>query len=194
VKLLRVLEEREVWPVGATRPVPADVRIIASTNRDLAREVAAGRFREDLFYRLNVVRVHVPPLRERRGDIPLLIDHLVRRLNAKLGTRFLGVEREALLVLTEQPWRGNVRELENVIQRAVFLCTGDAVDRTDLMVDSIGSAPPANGKLRDMERDMILKTLKEVNGNKSQAAKVLGVSVRTVRNKLNEYGQKLPVG
>jgi two-component system response regulator FlrC len=136
----------------------------------------------------------VPPLRERPEDIPLLANHLVTMFSERAGKNLHGCTGEAIAFLQTMPWRGNVRELENVMQRAVFLCTGEAVDRADLMVDSVGSSPAANGKLKEMERDMILKTLKEVNGNKSQAAKRLGVSVRTVRNKLNEYGQKLPVG
>jgi DNA-binding NtrC family response regulator len=194
VKLLRVLQEREVDRVGGKDPVRVDVRVIATTNRDLVIECAEGRFREDLYYRLNVFPLRVPPLRERQEDIPLLADHLVTMLSERAGKNLHGCTEEAIAFLQTMTWRGNVRELENVMQRAVFLCTGDAVDRVDLMIDSVGSTPAANGKLRDMERDMILKTLKEVNGNKSQAAKRLGVSVRTVRNKLNEYGQKLPVG
>src|SRR2546422_709959 len=118
VKLLRVIEDKGVLPVGGTRPVPVDARIIASTNRDLGREVEARRFREDLFYRLNVVHLTVPPLRERRGDIPILVDHLVDRLNARLGMRCLGVERDALWSLIGRPWRGHGRELENEIGRA----------------------------------------------------------------------------
>jgi two-component system response regulator PilR (NtrC family) len=128
VKLLRVIEERQVWPVGATRPQAVDVRIIASTNRDLAREIAAERFRPDLFYRLNVVHLALPPLRERREDIPLLADHVIRRLNEKLGCRFLGVDPEALRALTNHGWNGNVRELENVLERAMILGDGDGVD------------------------------------------------------------------
>jgi two-component system response regulator PilR (NtrC family) len=128
VKLLRVIEERRVWPVGATRPVAIDVRIIASTNRDLAREIAAERFRPDLFYRLNVVHLALPPLRERREDIPLLADHLIRRLNRKLGCRFLGMEQEALGALMNHGWNGNVRELENVLERAMILGDGDGMD------------------------------------------------------------------
>ena len=128
VKLLRVIEERQVWPVGATRPLAMDVRIIASTNRDLAREISAERFRADLFYRLNVVHLALPPLRECRDDIPLLADHLIRRLNRKLGCRFLGVDPEALRALMNHGWNGNVRELENVLERAMIMGDGDGVD------------------------------------------------------------------
>jgi DNA-binding NtrC family response regulator len=128
VKLLRVIEERQVWPVGATRPLALDVRIIASTNRDLAREIAAERFRADLFYRLNVVHLALPPLRECREDIPLLADHLIRRLNRKLGCRFLGVDPEALRALMNHGWNGNVRELENVLERAMIMGDGDGMD------------------------------------------------------------------
>ena len=122
-KLLRVIEERQVWAVGATRPQPIDVRIIASTNRDLAGEIDAGRFRADLFYRLNVVHLVLPPLRDRREDIPLLVDHFIRRLNVKLQRRVLGVEPEALQALMGHGWKGNVRELEHVLEQAMILGT-----------------------------------------------------------------------
>jgi len=135
VKLLRVIEDTCVLPVGGTKPVPVDTRIIASTNRDLEREVEAGRFREDLFYRLNVVHLLVPPLRERRGDIPVLVDHLVDRLNAKLGTHCLGVERDALWSLIGRPWKGNVRELENVLERAIVLGGNDLISLRDLSAE-----------------------------------------------------------
>ena len=127
VKLLRAIEQKEVRPVGGIKPVSVDVRIIASTNRDLVREIAAGRFREDLYYRLNVVRIALPPLRERRSDIPLLVDHLVRRLNVKLGTRFVGVGPEALRSLADRPWKGNVRELENVLEQAMVFGETDLI-------------------------------------------------------------------
>ena len=193
-KLLRVLQEREIDRVGGKEPVKVDVRVLATTNKDLANECAEGRFREDLFYRLNVFPLRVPPLRERLEDIPLIAHHLVKMFSATAGKHLRGCSPAAAASLQKMPWRGNIRELENVIQRAVFLCAGDEVDMGDLMVDSAGPGAAANGKLKDMERNVILKTLKEVQGNKSKAAKLLGVSVRTVRNKLNEYGQKLPVG
>src|SRR5204863_2247022 len=131
VKLLRVIEDRCVWPVGGTKGVLVDVRIIASTNRDLPIAVAAGHFRGDLFYRLNVVHLKLPPLRERRDDIPLLVEYLVGRLNAKLGTRVVGVERGALWALMSQQWRGNVRELENALERAIVLGNGDLISLRD---------------------------------------------------------------
>lgn len=193
-KLLRVLQEREIDRVGGKEPVKVDVRVIATTNRDLAKECAEGRFREDLFYRLNVFPLRVPPLRERPEDVPLLAEHFIRNFSAVAGKTIRGCSEEVIADLRLMPWRGNVREFENVLQRAVFLCNSDIVGRGDLMVDHAGPHPAANGKLKDMEKDMIMKTLKEVNGNKARAAKLLGVSVRTVRNKLSEYGQKLPLG
>ena len=189
VKLLRVIEERHVWPVGATRPVPVDVRLIASTNRDLAQEVTAGRFREDLFYRLNVVRLELPPLRERRSDIPLLVDHLVHRLNAKLGTVVLGVEREALRALISHPWRGNVRELENVLERAMVLGDGELI----LLEHLPGSLTAAeDGRLTDLreavrqfERQHLMNVLAETGCDKREAAQLLGISLASLYRKLN---------
>src|SRR5262249_52938562 len=176
VKLLRVIEERSVRPVGGTRAMPLDVRIIASTNRNLPAEVAAGRFRGDLFYRLNVVHLSLPPLRERRGDIPLLVDHLIDRLNAKLGTRFLGVERAALRTLMSQPWNGNVRELENVLERAMVLGSSEVICRQDLAMDAAGSAaaPPRDlkGAVRSFERQHLLDVLAETGSDKREAAQV----------------------
>ncbi|PYN16210.1 MAG: Fis family transcriptional regulator [Candidatus Rokuibacteriota bacterium] len=188
VKLLRVLEDTHVLPVGGTRPVPVDIRIIASTNRDLAREVEAGRFREDLFYRLNVVHLEVPPLRERRGDIPLLVDHLVDRLNTKLGTRCLGVEREALWTLIGRPWKGNVRELEHVLERAIVLGGGELVSLRDLSADPAAShgAPPQNlrGAVRQFERQHLLDVL-ATQSDKRQAARLLGISLASLYRKLH---------
>jgi DNA-binding NtrC family response regulator len=188
VKLLRVLEDRQVWPVGATKLVTVDVRIVASTNRDLAGEVAAGRFREDLFYRLDVVRVEVPPLRERRGDIPPLVDHLVQRLNAKLGTRVLGVEPAALAALAEHPWRGNVRELENALERAMVLGSGDVISLADLSPDLAPPAPATprdlRGAVREFERRHVSAVLAEMHLDKRKAANVLGISLASLYRKL----------
>jgi DNA-binding NtrC family response regulator len=189
VKLLRVIEERQVWPVGATKAVPIDVRIIASTNRDLPLEVAAGRFREDLFYRLNVVRITLPPLRERREDIPLLADHLMRRLNAKLGTAVAGLERDALRALVEQPWRGNVRELENVLERAMILGGGDRLSLEHLTGNLPAPAdPPPPRPLRKAVRQFaqqhVRDVLAEAAFDKREAARRLEISLASLYRKL----------
>ena len=188
VKLLRVIEEKHVWPVGGTKPSPVDVRIVASTNRDLAAEVAGGRFREDLFYRLNVVHLTPPPLREHRSDIPLLVDHLVERLNARLGTRFLGVEREALGALTSQPWKGNVRELQNVLERAMVLGGGDLISLRHLAADLL---PPDQTRPHDLreavrrfERQHLMDVLAETCSDKRRAAHLLGISLASLYRKL----------
>ena len=188
VKLLRAIEERQVLPVGASRPVPVDVRILASTNRDLRRDVEAGRFREDLFYRLNVVHLTVPPLRERRSDIPLLVDQLIDRLNAKLGTRFLGIERDALWTLTTRPWKGNVRELENVLERAMVLGSGDLVTLEHLSADATaaGDIQPHDLReaLRRFERGHLLSVIAETGSDKRAAARLLGISLASLYRKL----------
>jgi DNA-binding NtrC family response regulator len=188
VKLLRVIEDKCVLPVGGTKPLPVDTRIIASTNRDLEREVAAGRFREDLFYRLNVVHLIVPPLRERRGDIPVLVDHLVHRLNAKLGTHCLGVERDALWSLIGRPWKGNVRELENVLERAIVLGGNDLISLRDLSAESTTSqgATPQDlrGAVRRFERQHLMEVLATTQSDKRKAARVLGISLASLYRKL----------
>ena len=190
VKLLRVIENREVWPVGASRAAPLDVRIVASTNRDLPREVVAGRFREDLFYRLNVVHISLPPLRERRGDIPLLVEHLIRRLNDKLGTTFAGVEPEAVRMLAAQPWKGNVRELENVLERAMVMGTGRQGLVEHLSMES-GAPPPAPSGLglRDAVRQFELQHVRDVLSragfDKREAARILEISLASLYRKLD---------
>ena len=188
VKLLRVIEDKCVLPVGGTKPTPVDTRIIASTNRDLEREVEAGRFREDLFYRLNVVHLTVPPLRERRGDIPVLVDHLVERLNGKLGTRCLGVERDALWSLIGRPWKGNVRELENVLERAMVLGSGDLISMRDLSSDhgtGNGTTPQdLRGAVRRFERQHLMDVLAATQSDKRKAARVLGISLASLYRKL----------
>jgi DNA-binding NtrC family response regulator len=188
VKLLRVIEDTGVLPVGGTKPMPVDVRIIASTNRDLRREMEAGRFLQDLFYRLNVVQLTVPPLRERRGDIPILVDHLVARLNAKLGTRCLGVERDALWSLIGRPWRGNVRELENILERTIVLGSGDLIALRDLPPEhgSPNGALPRDlrGAVRRFERQHLLDVLAATQSDKRKAARVLGISLASLYRKL----------
>jgi DNA-binding NtrC family response regulator len=190
VKLLRVIEEREVWPVGGTRAVAIDVRIVASTNRDLAREIEAGRFRQDLFYRLDVVHIHVPPLRERRGDIPLIVEHLVARLNAKLGTHYLGVERNALWALVGQRWKGNVRELENVLERAMVLGSGELISLDQLSRDIVGPDTPPRYDLREalrqFERQHLRAVLAEAQSDKREAARLLGISLASLYRKLTD--------
>jgi DNA-binding NtrC family response regulator len=190
VKLLRVIENRQVWPVGATRSVAVDVRLIASTNRDLPREVQAGRFREDLFYRLNVVHIRLPSLRDRRDDIPLLIDHLLHRLNAKLGTAFVGVDTEALGALVRQPWKGNVRELENVLERAMVLGGGRQLSLRHLALDL--SPPPApeglRAVLRRFEQQYLREVLAEVHDDKRAAARLLQISLASLYRKLGRGG------
>jgi DNA-binding NtrC family response regulator len=194
VKLLRVIEDKCVLPVGGTKAVPVDSRIIASTNRNLDREMEAGRFREDLFCRLNVVQLTVPPLRERRGDIPFLVDHLVARLNAKLGTRCLGVERDALWSLISRPWRGNVRELENILERTIVLGSGDLVSLRDLPPDhgSPNAAPPRDlrGAVRRFERQHLLDVLAATQSDKREAARVLGISLASLYRKLRGDGDE----
>jgi DNA-binding NtrC family response regulator len=186
-KLLRVLQEREVDRVGGKDPVPVDVRVIATTNRDLQKECREGRFREDLYYRLNVFPVRLPPLRERSADIPLLAAHFAEKFSAAEGKAARGFTKEGVELLRSRPWRGNIRELENVIRRAVLLCSGDTIGEEDLLFDDPEETSGFNGKIRDMEKELILRTLKEVGGNKAKAASILGVTVRTIRNKLNEY-------
>jgi transcriptional regulator with PAS, ATPase and Fis domain len=195
VKLLRVIENREVWPVGATRPVPLDVRIIASTNRDLHREIAEGRFREDLFYRLDVMHIALPPLRERRGDIPLLVDHLVRRLNGKLGTGFMSVEPDALRALAAQPWKGNVRELENVLERAMVLGSGQQLLLQHLALEpTVSTAGLLGLGLRDAVRQFELQHVRDVlsraGHDKREAARILEISLASLYRKLDVDSDK----
>ena len=191
-KLLRVLQEKEIDRIGGNKPIAVDVRIIATTNKDLNKESLEGHFREDLYYRLNVFPVKVPSLRERPGDIPLLAMYFMKKFSAYAGKEIKGFSENAIGILKNRQWRGNVRELENVIQRAVFLCKGEFIHTEDLLLDDVAATTWINGNLKDMEKELILQTLKDVSGNKTKAARILGVSVRTIRNKLNEYGKIFP--
>ena len=189
-KLLQVIEERQVWAVGATRPQPIDVRIIASTSRDLPGEIDAGRFRADLFYSVKVVHLALPPLRERREDIPLLVEHLIRRLNVKLGRQVRGIEREALDALRHHPWKGNVRELEHVLERTMVLGDGDLVALRHVVEDLRASAPESESvnlrrAVRVFTRHHILDVLGRVRHDKRAAARLLGISLASLYRKLN---------
>ncbi len=191
-KLLRVLQEREIDRIGGKEPIPVDVRVIATTNKDLYKECMEGRFREDLYYRLNVFPINIPPLRERTEDIPLLAMHFMKKFSECSHKDIKGFSEQAMNLLKNRQWRGNVRELENVIQRAVFLCRGNLIEVNDLLLEDDVMCSTKSGNLKEVEKKLILQTLKDVNGNKTKAAKILGISVRTIRNKLNEYGKKFP--
>lgn len=195
VKLLRALQEREVVPVGATEPVPIDVRVIAATNRDLEQEIRKGAFRTDLYYRLNVVSLHLPPLRERRDDLPLLSEHFLARMT-KDGDP-LEVSDEAADALRHYDWPGNVRELENALERAAILAEGGTIEREhlpDRVVDPpstplvASEGPPPNPTLEVVERAYILWVLESEGGNKARAAEALGIDPSTLYRKLNRYG------
>lgn len=186
-KLLRVLQEKEIDRIGGKEPIKIDVRVIATTNRDLKKECAESRFREDLYYRLSVFPLKVPPLRERPDDIVFLSMHFMKKFSMLAGKTINGFSEDALNLIKKKHWQGNVRELENTIQRAVFLCDGDSIRCEHFMFDEYEKIQVQTGSIKEMERELIMQTLKEVGGNKTKAAKKLGVSVRTIRNKLNEY-------
>jgi two-component system response regulator HydG len=193
-KLLRVLQERELQRVGGQETIRTDVRIITATNKNLEAEVAAGHFREDLYYRLNVVVLDVPPLRERQGDIPLLTEYFLRRFAERNRRQVSGVTPECMDVLNRYPWPGNVRELEHSIERGVILMRGDYLDLGSLPLAiqrwAGGNAPRESDEpptLREAEKVLILKTLEETGGNRSEAARRLQITRKTLLNKLKSY-------
>jgi two-component system response regulator AtoC len=199
VKLLRVLQESEITPLGSTETRKIDVRVIAATARDLQTEVAAGRFREDLFYRINVMTIHIPPLRERRGDIPLLIGYFIDRFNKKLDKNIEGLSSEAMPVLMGYSWPGNVRELENVLERAMILAKGRWITPADLPSSVVSdplfsaSAQPEHTlsikkASKHLERNLIQKVLELTGGNRSKAAKILEISRPILIAKIKEFG------
>ncbi|MBL9112392.1 MAG: sigma-54-dependent Fis family transcriptional regulator [Myxococcales bacterium] len=198
VKLLRVLQEETIRRLGDTKDAKVDVRIVAATHRDLAAEVKAGRFREDLYYRINVLPVHIPPLRGRKDDIPLLVDHFVTRNNARLGTHIRGVSPEARKLLIEYPWPGNVRELENTIERAMVLAEGEVLDANDLPERLRESLDPVQAQLATgelsikktsaaIEEILIRRALQKTKGNRTRAAEVLEISHRALLYKIKDY-------
>jgi DNA-binding NtrC family response regulator len=196
-KLLRVLQEREFERVGSGIPIQVDVRIVATTNRDLRELIERGKFREDLFYRLNVVPIHIPPLRERKEDIPALAQHFLRKSNQENNRQIEGIAQKAYELFMEYPWPGNVRELENYIERAVVTAQGKILTPRDFSKElSFGKFRSSSGKIdvgitiEEAERILTLRTLKAQGGNRTKAAEILGISTRTLRNKLQEYGLK----
>ncbi|MCI0744193.1 MAG: sigma-54 dependent transcriptional regulator, partial [Verrucomicrobia subdivision 3 bacterium] len=197
-KLLRVLQEREFERVGGSRSIKVDVRVIATTNRNLQESVEKKEFREDLFFRLNVVPVIVPPLRNRKGDIPLLADQFRQRYARKHGIEVHGISQNCMAVLKRHSWPGNVRELQNVIERAVILCNeGGVLEPAHLGLtekpDGPAGMPASTGEMgefltmSEMEKHHVLAALERSKGNRTQAAKMLDISIRTLRNKLHEY-------
>src|SRR3954463_6493417 len=196
-KLLRAIQEREIDRVGGSRPVRVDIRLIATSNRDLEKAVAEGSFREDLLFRLSVLTLHLPPLRERPRDIEALGRHFARRLAAANGLPMRELSRAALDRLLQHGWKGNVRELENCVHRALILATGPRIEADDIMLPQArpaagASAAPTVAALvgrtvADVERTLIIDTLRHTLGNRTHAANLLGISIRTLRNKLRQY-------
>jgi two-component system response regulator HydG len=196
-KILRVLQEREFEPLGSTQTIKVDTRVIAATNKNLEEEIKKGRFREDLYYRLNVVSLEVPPIRERREDISLLADFFLKRYAEKNKRILKGFTPRAMDLLMRYDWPGNVRELENVVERAVIMARGemitpaefpDILQELDPEVKATYVDLSPGRTLKDVEKDMIIRTLEETAGNRTHAAKILGISRRTLQLKLKEYG------
>jgi len=193
VKLLRVIQEREFERLGGTKTLKVDVRLIAATNRDLRAALEDGTFRRDLYYRLNVVAIDIPPLREHKEDIPELVEFFIARFAQSSGKKITGISPEALQILMQFSWPGNVRELENVIERAVTFASGPALTPADIHLDlpkSAGAAPvlPEGMTLEQWEQEIIREALRRANGNKSQAARALGLSRNALRYRLSQMG------
>jgi len=211
VKLLRALQESEFERVGGIKTIRVDVRLVAATNSDLKREIAAGAFREDLYYRLNVVPIRLPPLRERAEDIALLVKHFIAKFNARLKKNVSGIEPEAGTLLGNYPWPGNIRELENVIERAVLFCDAERIRPADLTPEvrdgvpsvrpaaahaAIGEPAAAGDGLKEqvkaamsrLERELIIKALEQTNSNVTHAARLLKISRKGLQLKMKELG------
>jgi two-component system response regulator AtoC len=200
VKLLRALQEGEVKRLGSEQPLLVDVRIIAATIKDLSRAVAEGKFREDLFYRLNVLPLHLPPLRGRKEDIPLLVEHFIQKYNDLHHLNIQGVSEKALARMLEYPWPGNVRELENAVERAMILTQEPRIEADYLPSEVLGERTPWKKEVwgeeelsikkasRVMEGELIRRALKKTKGNRSQAAKLLEISHPALLSKMKEYG------
>jgi two-component system response regulator PilR (NtrC family) len=201
VKLLRVIQEKAVRPVGETREVPVDVRILSATHRKLEELVKAGRFREDLYYRINVIELHVPSLRERLDDVPPLVDMLLDRVSKQIGVSRPEITDEAMDKLLGYSYPGNVRELENILERAVTLCSGNRIEPEDIQLraqanaglevgslDDTESLEGLGGQLEHIEREAIVKALEQTRYNKTKAAELLGMTFRQLRYRVKKLG------
>ncbi len=191
-KLLRVLQEHEVDKIGGRAPIPVDVRVIATSNRDIRKRIQDQEFREDLYYRLNVVPINLIPLRERIDDIPVLVENFINQFCQENGKSSIKVDSATLTLLKKYRWPGNIRELGNIVERSCLMCQDDTMLPSHLFFDkelhrNEKEAPRMSGTIYEMEKELIMKTLEEVSGNKTKAADSLGISIRTLRNKLNEY-------
>jgi DNA-binding NtrC family response regulator len=191
-KLLRVLQEHEVDKIGGRLPIPVDVRVIATSNRDIRKRIQEQEFREDLYYRLNVVPINLIPLRERIDDIPVLVENFINQFCQENGNTPITVDSATLTLLKKYRWPGNIRELGNIVERSCLMCQGDTMLPSHLFFDeelhrNEKESPRMSGTIYEMEKELIMQTLEEVKGNKTKAADSLGISIRTLRNKLNEY-------
>ena len=192
VKLLRAVEHKQIMPVGSTDPVDIDVRLLAATNKDLVKEIKAGRFREDLYYRMNVVGIHLPPLRERKEDIPLLVEHFIKKYNAEMGKHCVGVSDEVMRLFMGYEWKGNIREMQNVIERAVIFAEDDVIKIPD--IGSLGyhsvtlseDSQNLQAAVRAYEREHICRVLNKYGWNKVEAAKALNVGLSSLYRKIDE--------
>ena len=191
-KLLRVLQEHEVDKIGGRAPIPVDVRVIATSNRDIRKRIQDHEFREDLYYRLNVVPINLIPLRERIDDIPVLVENFINQFCQENGKSSIKVDSATLTLLKKYRWPGNIRELGNIVERSCLMCQGDTMLPSHLFFDkelhrNEKEAPRMSVTIYEIEKELIMQTLEEVSGNKTKAADSLGISIRTLRNKLNEY-------
>lgn len=194
VKLLRAVEHRQITPVGSTEPIDIDLRLIAATNKDLSEEIKMGRFREDLYYRMNVVGIHIPPLRERKEDIPLLVEHFIKKYNTDMGKKCVGVSDNVMQFLMNYEWKGNIRELQNIIERAVIFAEDDVINISD--IGSLGSStilPSEESEnlqtaVKIYEKEHICRVLNKYNWNKVEAAKAMKVGLSSLYRKIDELG------
>ena len=199
VKLLRFLQEEEIRRVGDNKPISVDVRVVAATARDLVAMVKEGTFREDLYYRLNVLQLRIPPLRERKDDIPILVDHFIAKYGTRLSRDSMSISRDALRALMDYPWPGNVRELENTIERAMVLADSDRIEvenlpeklreeREPVALPMFGDDLSIKKATDTIERELIRRALEKTGGNRTRAAELLEISHRALLYKIKEYG------